>query len=85
MPAKPPVDAAANRRARRHPDTQPVTPRWASVHEAAKYLAVNPRTIRDMCLDGRLTPYRGLGNRMLRVDLNEIDLALGGACEDITP
>jgi excisionase family DNA binding protein len=76
-------DAAANRRARRHPDTQPAVPRWATIHKAAEYLLVNERTIRDMVKSGRLTGYRN-GPRIIRVDLNEIDAVMepyGGACE----
>lgn len=47
--------------------------RYASVNDAAAYLGVTDRAIRLMITDGRLTAYRGLGSRMLRVDLNEID------------
>jgi excisionase family DNA binding protein len=47
----------------------------ASIHEAAKYAAVNPRTIRRRIADGSLTGYR-LGARVLLVDLNELDALL---------
>jgi excisionase family DNA binding protein len=66
-----PADSRATRRARRYG-----TPR-----EAADYLGVTPRTIRQMIADGRLTGYRA-GARLVRVDLNEIDAAMkpfGGA------
>jgi excisionase family DNA binding protein len=47
--------------------------RYAKIREAADYLGVQPITIRAMIADGRLTGYRGLGSRVLRIDLNEID------------
>jgi excisionase family DNA binding protein len=49
--------------------------------EAAKYLGVTERTVRQMIADGRLTGYRN-GRRLVRLDLNEIDAAMqpfGGA------
>lgn len=55
--------------------------RYATLREAAKYLAVTDRTIRQMIADGRLTGYRN-GRRLVRVDLDEIDAAMeafGGA------
>ncbi|MCV7058241.1 excisionase family DNA-binding protein [Mycolicibacterium gilvum] len=55
--------------------------RYAKLGEAADYLGVTDRTIRQMIADGRLTGYRS-GNRLVRVDLNEIDAAMkpfGGA------
>ena len=56
--------------------------RYVSVAEAADYLQVTTRTIRQMIADGRLTGYRS-GTRLVRVDLNEIDAAMvpfgGGA------
>ena len=54
--------------------------RYASVLEAADYLGVNPATVRVMLADGRLTRYQ-LGERIVRVDLNEIDAKMkhGGA------
>jgi len=57
-------------------------PRYATVKDAATYLQVTERTIRQMIADGRLTGYK-LGNRVLRIDLNELDAAMtrvgGGA------
>lgn len=47
--------------------------RYASVADAAAYLGVTDRTIRQMVPDGRLTGFRGLGARVLSVDLNQID------------
>ena len=55
--------------------------RYASQAEAAEYLGVTPRTVRQMIADGRLTGYRS-GTRLVRVDLNEVDAAMrpfGGA------
>ncbi|MDT5076778.1 MAG: hypothetical protein QOJ80_1415 [Mycobacterium sp.] len=65
--------------------TKPIQPptqrRYASQAQAAEYLGVTVRTIRQMVSDGRLTGYRN-GNRLVRVDLNELDAAMepfGGA------
>lgn len=55
--------------------------RYGKISEAAEYLDVTDRTIRQMIADGRLTGYRN-GNRLVRVDLNEIDAVMkpfGGA------
>lgn len=55
--------------------------RWANQNEAAEYLGVSTRTVRQMIADGRLRGYRN-GPRMIRLDLNEIDAAMtpfGGA------
>lgn len=55
--------------------------RYAKIAEAADYLAVTDRTVRQMIADGRLTGYRS-GSRIVRVDLDEIDAAMrpfGGA------
>ena len=55
--------------------------RYAKLSEAAEYLGVTDRTIRQMIADGRLTGYRS-GSRLVRVDLNEIDAGMqpfGGA------
>jgi excisionase family DNA binding protein len=49
--------------------------RLASIRDAANYAACNPRTIRRRIADGTLTGYR-LGQRAIRVDLNELDSAL---------
>jgi len=55
--------------------------RYVKIAEAAEYLQVTDRTIRQMIADGRLTGYRS-GGRLVRLDLNEIDRAMvpfGGA------
>jgi excisionase family DNA binding protein len=55
--------------------------RYVTLDEAADYLSVTTRTIRQMISDGRLTGYRS-GTRLVRVDLNEVDAAMqpfGGA------
>lgn len=49
---------------------------FLSVIEAADYLGVDPRTIRNMLLDGRLKGYTTLGPRTLRIRRSEIDAAL---------
>lgn len=55
--------------------------RYITIGETAEYLAVTERTVRQMLADGRLRGYR-CGNRLIRLDLNEIDAAMkpfGGA------
>ncbi|KAA1243635.1 helix-turn-helix domain-containing protein [Mycobacterium simiae] len=55
--------------------------RYVKIADAADYLKVTDRTIRQMIADGRLTGYRS-GGRLVRLDLNEIDAAMrpfGGA------
>lgn len=55
--------------------------RYVTVTDAAEYLGVHARTIRQMIADGRLTGYRS-GQRLIRVDLVQIDAAMkpfGGA------
>lgn len=62
-------------------DTSTRRRRYITLAEAAEYLSVTDRTIRQMIADGRLTGYRS-GPRLVRVDLNEIDAAMkpfGGA------
>jgi excisionase family DNA binding protein len=49
--------------------------RLATLKTAADYIGCNERTIRRRIADGTLTGYR-LGNRLVRVDLNELDKAL---------
>ena len=49
--------------------------RYASLSDAAEYIGVNEKTVRRRIADGTLTGYR-LGDRLLRVDLNELDQAL---------
>jgi excisionase family DNA binding protein len=60
---------------------QTIRRRYVKIREAADYLGVTERTIRQMISDGRLTGYRS-GPRLVRLDLNEIDAAMtpfGGA------
>ncbi|BCO36729.1 DNA-binding protein [Mycobacterium heckeshornense] len=54
--------------------------RWASPREAADYLGVSTRTIRQMGADGRIRLYRN-GKRLVRIDLDELDASMqpGGA------
>lgn len=58
-----------------HDSRLPTSRRYAKLAEAAEYLGVTDRTIRQMIADGRLTGYRS-GPRLVRVDLNEIDAAM---------
>jgi excisionase family DNA binding protein len=57
--------------------------RWATTLEAAEYLGVSDRTIRQMVADGRLTAYRN-GPRLVRIDLNEVDGAMEPFGGDVT-
>jgi excisionase family DNA binding protein len=55
--------------------------RYVSIQDAAEYIGVTDRTIRQMISDGRLTGYRN-GAKLIRLDLNEIDakmVAFGGS------
>ena len=49
--------------------------RYASLADAAAYVDVDERTIRRWIAAGLLTGYR-LGQKTIRVDLNEVDEAL---------
>jgi len=49
--------------------------RYVKIAEAADYLQVTDRTIRQMIADGRLRGYRS-GTRLVRVDLDELDAAM---------
>ena len=55
--------------------SRPAGDRLVSVAEAATYLGVNERTIRNMLYDGRLKAYRA-GPRVVRLRLSEIDASL---------
>jgi excisionase family DNA binding protein len=55
-----------------HLSNKHVGRRLASVDDAARYCGVGSRTVRRWISNGYLTGYR-LGNRFLRVDLNEVD------------
>lgn len=56
----------------------PLADRFVSPTEAAEYLGVHVRTIRNMSGDGRLKPYR-LGGRVVRFKLSELDAAMVSA------
>jgi excisionase family DNA binding protein len=59
----------------------PARRRYCTINEAADYLGVTERTVRQMITDGRLVGYR-MGARFIRLDLDEIDAAMrpfGGA------
>ncbi|HTX55285.1 MAG TPA: helix-turn-helix domain-containing protein [Candidatus Baltobacteraceae bacterium] len=49
--------------------------RLVSIAEAAEYLGVSERTVRNMMHDGRLKGHR-LGGRVVRIRLSDIDAAL---------
>jgi excisionase family DNA binding protein len=56
---------------------------FVSIADAADYLGVTTRTIRQMIADGRLRGYRS-GSRLVRLRLDEIDAAMtpfGGRAE----
>lgn len=64
-----------NRAARRHPVPAPAR-RWATLKQAAEYLNLKEdRTIRGHIAAGLYSAYR-LNERVLRVDLNEIDAVM---------
>lgn len=63
-----------NRATRRHPDRSQGR-RYASLQEAAVYMGVTDRTIRQWISEGRITGYR-INARLIRVDLNEVDSAM---------
>lgn len=50
--------------------------RLATVQEAADYLAVTPRTIRNYVSQGYFPGYRIARTRGIRVDLSEVDRAM---------
>lgn len=55
--------------------------RYVTILQAAEYLGVTDRTVRQMISDGRLRGYRA-GNRLIRLKVDEIDAAMkpfGGA------
>jgi excisionase family DNA binding protein len=66
------IDPGANRANRR---TTKLEDRFVSVAEAAEYLGVDPRTIRNMLRDGRLKAST-LGPRVLRIRLSDLHAAL---------
>lgn len=67
---------AARRAADQTPDSHPVPKRLASLENARKYMDVaDIKTVRRYIASGLLTGYR-MGDRLLRVDLNEVDQML---------
>ena len=56
---------------------KPVGRRYARINDAAAYLDVNPITIRAMIDGGKIHAYR-YGQRLIRIDLNELDAMMAG-------
>ena len=56
--------------------TPPAARRWLSQREAAVYLGVTDRSIRNYVRSGALKGYRLPGSRLMRLDRFEIDKAL---------
>ncbi len=54
---------------------KPLERRYVTLSEAAEYLAVTERTIRNMIARGELTGYR-IGKRAIRIDHLELDAAM---------
>jgi excisionase family DNA binding protein len=52
------------------------TRRWLSQQEAAEYLGVTDRTIRNYVARGLVPAHRIRGSRLIRFDINELDAAL---------
>lgn len=52
--------------------------RYASIADAADYLACEHKLVRRMISTGRLTGYRLPGSRLIRVDLDELDALMVG-------
>ena len=54
--------------------TAPPSPRrrYCDVTAAADYLGVNPRTVRRLLTEGRLTAYR-VGDKLIRLDWSEVE------------
>jgi len=56
--------------------TEPPLRRWLSQQEAAEYLGVTDRTVRNYITSGALKARRMRGSRLVRIDRLEIDKAL---------
>ncbi len=52
------------------------TSRWLSQAEAAEYLGVTDRTVRNYIARGNLRGYRVRGSRLIRIDRHELDTLL---------
>jgi excisionase family DNA binding protein len=59
---------------------KPVGRRYARINDAATYLDCNPETIRQLHRDGKISFYRS-SQRLVRVDLNELDALMAGDTE----
>ena len=73
--------ARISARVTNNPNSSDRRRRYAKQSEAAEYVGVTTRTIRQWIAEGRITGYR-INERLIRVDLNEIDAAMqpfGGA------
>ena len=81
IPPPPPITATPNRTKRRHPATERG---YVGITEAAAYLDVAPKTVRQMIADEKLRGYR-LGSRLWKVKIVDLDAALtptpGQGCE----
>lgn len=55
------------------PGTLAPSRRWLSQQEAAEYLGVTDRTIRNYIARGHLHGHRIRGARLVRIDLNELE------------
>lgn len=53
--------------------------RWATTFETAEYIGCGERTVRRMIAAGLLPAYR-VNARLIRIDLNEADDAIGTRC-----
>jgi excisionase family DNA binding protein len=68
-----PVSTATEQTQQTNP---PAARRWASLREALAYSRLSERTLRRMARDGTIRLYKPRGKVL--VDLNELDVALGG-------
>jgi excisionase family DNA binding protein len=62
-------------------ERDPLTNRYITIKQAAQYLGLTDRTVRQMIADGRLAGYRS-GARLVRLRVDEIDSVMqpfGGA------
>lgn len=57
----------------RKPQAKPVTPRWATLNEAATYFRCHRSTMRGYISQGLLPAKYIGGRRSIRVDLNDVD------------